>query len=90
MGGNVLANLYFYDLLGDIDMSLLEADGERIDYSASSTNDEQVEGANLPPGSYYLRIYVFSSPSGPDIQPYTLIVSVSQTSDAGVEDGSIP
>lgn len=77
-GGDIAANVSFFDMSGNIQLALLKPGGVAIDLSTNYDDYEEVSGSNLQPGHYFIEVYPseWSYPV-PDRQPYTLTVAVS-------------
>jgi len=68
----VVANLTFTHADGDIDLELVDASGNVLATSQSTTDNEQIDFTVSSSGSYYLRVFDFNNGSG---NIYTLIWS---------------
>ena len=51
---------------GDLDIALYNADGEELDYSASTDDFETIWLDDLPSGTYFLEVYGFAGAENPD------------------------
>lgn len=60
---------------GDIDMRLLDADGNEIASSLSVTDVERISLVGRSPGVYYLEVYGFNA----NINSYSLVISAPET-----------
>lgn len=76
------ATLDFTHSWGDLDMQLRNSSGGVIETSNGSSNQEEIE-RTLAAGTYYLRVYRYSTSSNASINYYKLSVS------RGVVEGSL-
>lgn len=60
----VVANLAFNHANGDIDLELVDAGGNVLATSESTTNNEQIDFTVSTGGDYYLRVFDFNNGSG--------------------------
>lgn len=51
--------IQFVNALGDVDVALFDADGNAVDFSFSTADEEVLSLALLPAGEYYLAIFGF-------------------------------
>ncbi|MBI4613816.1 MAG: pre-peptidase C-terminal domain-containing protein [Planctomycetes bacterium] len=72
--GSVAIDLRFAQTSGDIELALHDASYAQIGSSTSADDDERIESAVLPAGSYRVRVYPYAAGSA---TPYTLRVSFS-------------
>jgi len=68
-------SLSFTHALGDIDMELYNAAGQRLRISNSITNSERVSLSGLSAGTYFVRVYGYLGAMNPD---YSLTVTPPQ------------
>ena len=57
--GNLRVTLQFAHVLGDIDLEVYDAAGNLIDSSTSTGDGEALVLSGLPPGLYFIRVYLF-------------------------------
>ena len=85
-GDTITADIAFSHANGDLDMVLLDADGNALDGSASVSDDENIEYTVTESGTYYVEVYAFSgAPNSYDIDVNT---SSSGTDGDQIQDGA--
>ena len=68
---------------GDLDLALYDAEGDEVDYSASTDDFEMIWLGGLESGTYYLEVYGFAGDVNPD---YTMVIEAPHEVDH--EDGT--
>ena len=71
---DLLISVSFNHAEGDIDLSLLDSDFTRIDFSDSLTDNEEIDIRALGAGTYYITIYGYQ-----DLVENTYEMTITQT-----------
>ncbi len=81
--GDLTVRIDFSDVLGDIDMQLLDSNGNALASSMSTNDWEQVRLTNAAPATYYVHVYGYNGATNPS---YTLSID-APSSGAVVSNG---
>ncbi len=76
-------SIAFTHARGDLDMALFNSSGVELNRSAGSVNFERVALTDLPPGTYYAKVYGFLGVANPS---YTLTVNPAPWDEASPLD----
>ena len=81
-GDQLTVNLTFVDEEGDIDVRIINADGNTVVFGTSTSDNEEVsflvDGANTDngAGTYWVRVYLYADAGSEAGNPYSMDVAV--------------
>ncbi|WP_254172985.1 pre-peptidase C-terminal domain-containing protein [Planktothrix pseudagardhii] len=81
--GSTNVEIGFDHALGDLDLRVLDFNGNWLGSSTSSSNNETVNLSYLPAGTYYAQIYGWNGASNPN---YSLTISPPLGTGTGIDD----
>ena len=85
-GGTVTVDLTFDHAEGDIDVDLLQPDGDWVDYSDSETDDESFEYVATEAGVYTIYVYLYEDLGDTPGNTYSMTVDIPSAGSCDEDD----
>ena len=86
-GATITVDLTFSHAEGDIDVEIVEPDGDWVAYSESEDDDESVEYTATQSGTYAIRVYIYEDTGDTPGNNYDMTVDIPATTSC-VDDDS--